>query len=135
MPKWSPNGIIILAKYQPGHSYTFLAKTILIFSLVYFFLTHPLVHMTCRSPNITFNFDTCMATTLLLKSWKTNVCRLCLFCQEIFKRKPSCNNHLKPRQFSNVRLKERQKCKFKILFRQKKIGGLLCDDTYKIIIL
>ena len=42
LPKWSPNGIIILAKYQPGHSYTFWAKTILIFSPVYLFLRHPL---------------------------------------------------------------------------------------------
>ena len=42
LPKCSPNGTIILAKYQFGHSYSFWTMPILIFSPVYLVLRHPL---------------------------------------------------------------------------------------------
>ena len=41
-PKWFSHGRIILAKYQPCHSYTFWTMTIMIFSSVYFFSGHTL---------------------------------------------------------------------------------------------
>ena len=42
LPKFSPDGTIILAKYQFGHSYTFWTKPILIFSPVQIIMRHPL---------------------------------------------------------------------------------------------
>ena len=42
LPKWSPNGRIILAKGQLNNSNTFWTMSILKFGLVYFFSIHPL---------------------------------------------------------------------------------------------
>ena len=48
LPKWSPNGRIILAKGQLDHSYTFWTMPIMIFSPVYFFFGTPSISMVAR---------------------------------------------------------------------------------------
>ena len=57
LSKWSPNEIIILAKEQPGHSYTFWTMPILIFSPFANFGKHSLV-LKNRSFFIRKNFST-----------------------------------------------------------------------------
>jgi hypothetical protein len=52
LPKFSPDGTIILAKEQLHNSYTFLAMPILIFSPVQIIMTHPLDPAKCQDQDM-----------------------------------------------------------------------------------
>ena len=62
LPTWLSHQGTKLAKEQLHHSYTFWAMPILIFSPVYFFLRHPILHIKCKTEIVLW---------LQYRSWKS----------------------------------------------------------------